>query len=228
MLDLRIAAAIFSGAVPTIAAAMIVASPASAVAPASYCTTSAAASADEILSPEQTRARVAANITAARGKPTEAGRTLLRSRPESPVAGLVASLSDDSYEVESTIVATDAQPPTEAPGTSMSYRLQAANAIAAPTKRARAAGATITYFTCGPGFQANLIWYCRPGSSCTTRWYFWARGPLSRTSYCSIVNRYSCQVYATADPPYFDSVMYATMTQSMPGAPVIGDKWCSW
>ena len=54
------------------------------------------------------------------------------------------------------------------------------------------------------------------------RFYFLFHAPIPRTGGCSIVNRFSCQVYARADPPYTDLVNYATVTQSQPGAPVVG------
>jgi hypothetical protein len=196
------------------------------------CVNVAAAPA-EVLSPEQSVSRVAANITAGRGKPTAAGRTFLQTRSSTSVASAVRSLAeDDEYVVDSTIVSTEAQPPAAAAepsaGLAALRRATSRSKLLSVTRPARAAGATITYFNCGLGFQANLIWYCRPGSSCTTRWYFWLHGAIGRTSYCSIVSRYSCQVYATANPPSYDAVTYATMTQSMPGVPVVGDKWCSW
>ncbi len=165
--------------------------------------------------------RVAKNIREARGRPTKAGGMFIRAAadPSAPIdyigtpgdEAAADAAAAEGYVVSSQIVATDVIPPA--------YSLASAD---------QAESSRITYFSCGPGFRANLIWYCAPGSSCTTRWYFWFRGPLARTSYCSSVYRYPCQVYASADPPYFDTVMYATVTQSQPGPPTIGDKWCSW
>jgi hypothetical protein len=121
-------------------------------------------------------------------------------------------MNDSDYDVESYITSTDAQPTGISPSS------------AGPSKSWD--GATIVHFYCNFDVAANVIWYCRPGSTCTTRFYFLFHAAIARTGGCSIVNRYSCQVYARADPPYYDLVNYATVTQSQPGAPVVGDKWC--
>jgi hypothetical protein len=184
---------------------------------------------------QQSASRVAANIQASRGTPTPVGSLFLDAVRLGDLSGLPGARSQrdsQSYSVSSYIVATDATPSVARPAGSSEPSGATSSSRSSRTERSlsstkRSAGATITYFSCGQDITANLIWYCAPVSSCTTRWYFWVGPAISRTGSCGPV-QYSCQVYSYADPPYFDAVTYATMTQSAPGPPVVGDKWCSW
>lgn len=182
-----------------------------------------AAACDVPLSPRESLERVAQNIAAAGGTPTAAGIQFLNAAKSGDLSVLNAAgatKSGSGYSVQSSILATDATPinqPTVSDSRDpLGPRLN------------RAASSTLVNLNCGNDATANVIWYCRQGSTCTTRFYFWFGPPIPRTGSCPGAARYPCQVYATADPPPYDAVTYATLTQSAPGPPTVGDKWCSW
>jgi hypothetical protein len=185
------------------------------------------------ISAAQSVARVSADIRAAQGKPTKEGLAYLAaaSGKASPAAPLAAPVSDDGYSVGAAIVATDAKPVvtesvTETPAATAPAAAPPARSLSA----LRPLGATGAIgFNCGPGFTANLIWYCSPGSECTTTWHFFIHAAMNKyAGACPIVNRYSCQVYALAKPGSGDQVAFATAAQTRPGVPVVADKWCSY
>lgn len=165
--------------------------------------------------------RAAALIRRAGGEVTGAGAALLRMSDTGVTTGVDAALGISGAEPElaAVIVATN-------------VARTAVNPNMAPDRSTRSlartmAGGRTWYPSCGFGVRANAIWYCAQGSAvCQSSAEFSTGQVVSQSSPCPIVNRYPCQIYAYANPGPFAYVVWLRISQTGPGLPVWGDRWC--
>ena len=100
--------------------------------------------------------RVAANMSAAGGKPTAVGSLFLQAFETRDVAALPATFrqpSADAYSVTSHIIATDARASVARPGGGFAPASSRTERTLA--SRARTSGATIAYLNCDAGLTGN-------------------------------------------------------------------------
>jgi len=179
--------------------------------------------------------RVAANIKAAGGIPTQQGRAFLNAaatHDTSAVSSFAAAnragtSADGSIVVMK--VATNVRSMVVNPNIAPNA-VRTMSGVIGPRRTGRSLGSAIWYPGCGPWFTANAIWYCKQGSSrCSATAVFQPSGfTSSEAGGCSIVNVSPCQIYTRTTPPPGGSVLNVQIYQSASGTPVWGDRWCSW
>lgn len=179
--------------------------------------------------------RVAANIEAAGGIPTQQGRAFLnaavthdtRAVASFAAANRAGTSADGSIVVMK--VATNVKSMVTNPNIAPNA-VRSTSSVIGPRRTGRSTGSAIWYPRCGPWFTVHAIWYCKQGSSrCSATAVFQPSGfTSSEAGGCSVVNISPCQIYTRTTPPPGGSVLNVQIYQSASGTPVWGDRWCSW
>lgn len=179
--------------------------------------------------------RVAANIKAAGGTPTQQGQAFLNAavtrdtRAVSAFAAANRAGTSAGGSIVAMKVATNVKSVAKNPNMAPNA-VRATSSVIGPRRAGRSLGSAIWYPGCGPWFTANANWYCKQGSSrCSATAVFQPSGfATSEAGGCSVVNVAPCQIYARSTPPPGGSVLNVQIYQSASGTPVWSDRWCSW
>jgi hypothetical protein len=204
------------------------------VALAANASTQGACAGSPNLTLAQTAQRFADNIKSDAGDPTATGKAFLAAAATGSygqVATLVGYASNASGSATSAGSAVTTNTVvgfmlTGRQGATAAVQTQSAIAQRTLASSHHATGANIWLPSCGFNVRATAIWYCGPGSQCSSEGHFSdGSSQVVNNGGCSIVNTYSCQV-GTVATPHATSVTEIDIFQTRVGSPTFGDRWC--